>query len=82
MVFAIFQIRDYICLNWVKDNRNEDKAHSIDMLEIELTALEDMANDREKSRMTLKLLVQMTGWTERPLTVEIQEQLAAYKRRP
>lgn len=42
MVFAIFQIRDNICLNRVRENRNEeDKAHSIDILEIELTALKD-----------------------------------------
>lgn len=42
MVFAIFQIRDNICLNQVRENRNEeDKAPSIDIPKIELTALKD-----------------------------------------
>lgn len=78
----MFQVRDNICLNQVKENRNEeDKAHLKDILKIELAALKDPANEREMLRMILKFLVQMIGWMEKTFTVEIKEQLAPFKRR-
>lgn len=49
----MFQVRDNICLNQVKENRNEeDKTHLKDILKIELAALKDPANEREMLRMT------------------------------
>lgn len=58
MVFAIFQVRDDICLKQVKDNRSgEDKALSVDSLKIDLTDLKDLANEREMLRMASRFLV-------------------------
>ena len=58
MVFAIFQMRDDICLKQVKDNRSgEDRALSIDTLKTDLTDLKDLANEREMLRMASRFLV-------------------------
>lgn len=58
MVFAIFQVRDDICLKQVKDNRSgEDKALSVDNLKIDLTDLKDLGNEREMLRMASRFLV-------------------------
>lgn len=48
MSFARFQLRENVCLNQVKENRNEeDKASLIDSSKTELAALKDPANGRE-----------------------------------
>lgn len=48
MPFARFQLRENVCLNRVKENRNEeDKACLIDSSKPELAALKDPANGRE-----------------------------------
>lgn len=55
--FAIFQVRDDMCLKQIKDNRSgEDKAHSMDALMTDLTGLKDLANEREIVRMVLRFL--------------------------
>lgn len=55
--FAIFQVRDDMCLKQTKDNRSgEDKAHSMDALMTDLTGLKDLANEREIVRMVLRFL--------------------------
>lgn len=55
--FAIFQVRDDMCLKQIKDNRSgEDKVHSVDTLKTDLTGLKDLANEREVVRMVLRFL--------------------------